>query len=165
MKQLLTDYTRYNVWANQRIISLLLNLSDEQLDETLGGSFNTIRKTVYHLWGAESVWYQRLQMEETVLSPIENFDGDFSIACNEWQKISNLFVGFVTKQFDDRGFEHEFIYLTTKKEVMKNKVWQAIHHCMNHSTFHRGQLINYARMIGISKIPSTDMIVFFREKK
>ncbi len=165
MKQILLDYTKYNVWANNRVINLLKDLPDEQLDRVLGGSFPTVRKTVYHVWGAESIWYQRLHMAEHIMIPQENFEGDFSAACTEWQKISYQFTEFVEKQFDDRGFGHEFVYRSLKKEVMKSKVWEAIHHCMNHSTFHRGQLINYARMLGLTSIPSTDQITYSREKK
>ena len=67
MKPILFDYTQYNVWANALLIDLLKNLNDEQLDQDLGGSFDTVRKTLYHIWGAESIWMQRLQMAEQVI--------------------------------------------------------------------------------------------------
>jgi uncharacterized damage-inducible protein DinB len=165
MKHILLAYTQYNLWANKRIIDILLKVSKEELDQDLGGSFSTIRKTMYHIWGAESIWYQRLNMVEHVSIPQENFVGDFQAACNAWQDVSTLINEFVAKQYDDRGFEHEFAYRALKNTPMKSKVFDAIHHCMNHSTFHRGQLVNYARMIGITKIPSTDYITYCREKK
>src|ERR1700741_4907820 len=54
MKEILLNYTRYNAWANARIIDLLKNLSDEELDRELGGSFPSVRATAYNIWGAES---------------------------------------------------------------------------------------------------------------
>lgn len=165
MKQILLDYTRYNTWANARLIALLKTLDEDALDRDLGGSFPTVRETVFHIWGAESIWYQRLLMNEHITIPHENFEGDFADACTAWQSVSVQFTAFTEKQFDDRAFEHEFIYHTLKKERMKSKVWEALHHCMNHSTFHRGQLINYCRMLGLTKIPGTDQITFSREKK
>jgi uncharacterized damage-inducible protein DinB len=165
MKQILLAYTQYNLWANKRIIELFSNLDDDMLDKDLGGSFHTIRKTVYHIWGAESIWHQRLNMVEHVSIPQENYVGDFQAACKAWQDVSTMINEFVAKQYDDRGFEHEFAYRALKNTPMKSNVFDAIHHCMNHSTFHRGQLVNYARMIGITKIPSTDYITYCREKK
>jgi uncharacterized damage-inducible protein DinB len=165
MKQILLDYTQYNMWANKRIIDILKPLSNENIDQDLGGSFNTIRQTIYHIWGAESIWFQRLQLVEHIQIPQENFDGDFYEACDVWQSVSKSMIEFVRKQYDDRAFEHQFIYKTLKKGIFKNTVFDAIHHCMNHSTFHRGQLVNYARMLGVTKIPSTDYITYCREKK
>jgi uncharacterized damage-inducible protein DinB len=165
MKQLLLSYTQYNLWANKRLIDLLKNLSNEELDKELGGSFKTVRETINHIWGAESIWMQRLLMAEKIQIPYENFDGDFMDACTKWQVVSKSYVDFANKQFDERSFEHEFIYKNLKNETFKSKVWECIHHCMNHSTFHRGQLINYCRILGLKKIPSTDMITYLREKK
>jgi len=40
-----------------------------------------------------------------------------------------------------------------------------VHHCMNHSTYHRGQLITLARQLGMKEgVPSTDLLYFSREK-
>jgi uncharacterized damage-inducible protein DinB len=165
MKEILLDYAKYNVWANDRVIELLHKLDENALDQEQGGSFGTIRQTVYHIWGAESIWYQRLQMAEHLIIPQEGFTGTFAEACTAWLAVSKQYIAYIEKQFDDRGFEHEFVYRNLKKEQMKSKVWEALHHCLNHSTFHRGQLIIYARMLGLNKIPATDQIAYSRERK
>jgi uncharacterized damage-inducible protein DinB len=38
----------------------------------------------------------------------------------------------------------------------------AIHHCMNHSTYHRGQIVTIARSLGIIDPPSTDFMAWKR---
>jgi len=40
-----------------------------------------------------------------------------------------------------------------------------IMHCMNHSTYHRGQIITLLRELGATEIPGTDMIAYIREIK
>jgi uncharacterized damage-inducible protein DinB len=35
-------------------------------------------------------------------------------------------------------------------------------HVLNHGTYHRGQLVNMLRQLGIEKIPQTDFIVWSR---
>ncbi len=42
---------------------------------------------------------------------------------------------------------------------------QIIYHCMNHSTFHRGQIISQLRTLGVDKLQATDFIVYLRELK
>jgi uncharacterized damage-inducible protein DinB len=37
-------------------------------------------------------------------------------------------------------------------------------HLFNHGTYHRGQLVNQLRQLGIAKIPPTDFIIWSRKK-
>jgi uncharacterized damage-inducible protein DinB len=49
----LPDFFRYNLWANLRLLDACAQLSDEQLDMTMTGTFGSIRDTLVHLFGAE----------------------------------------------------------------------------------------------------------------
>ena len=51
-----------------------------------------------------------------------------------------------------------------KREMFKQPVWQMILHVFNHGTYHRGQLINMLRQLGVEKISQTDFIVWSRKK-
>ena len=35
---------------------------------------------------------------------------------------------------------------------------------MNHGTYHRGQLITMLRQTGVTNLPATDLIVYYREQ-
>jgi uncharacterized damage-inducible protein DinB len=165
MKEILVQYTKYNVWANKLLIAILATLSDEDVNKDLGGSFPSIRKTAEHIWLAESVWLQRLQMAEKVIVPTDDFTGSFTESCQEWIKCSEGLLQFAEKIYDERGVVHEFHYQNIKGENFKSNVSDCLQHVCNHSTFHRGQLVVYLRQLGISKIPSTDFITFCRGKK
>ena len=115
-------------------------------------------------WLAESVWLQRLQMAEHVIIPSEKLVGNIQNMCIEWIKCSEGIHEFTKKTYDERGFEHAFHYSNIKGDQMKSKVWECLHHVCNHSSFHRGQLINYLRQVGVTSIPSTDFITFCRKK-
>jgi uncharacterized damage-inducible protein DinB len=39
-----------------------------------------------------------------------------------------------------------------------------IHHCMNHSTYHRGQIVTIARNLELTDPPSTDFMRYVRLK-
>jgi uncharacterized damage-inducible protein DinB len=49
----LPDFYRYNLWANLRLLDACAQLSDAQLDATLGGTFGSIRETLMHIFSAE----------------------------------------------------------------------------------------------------------------
>lgn len=164
MKELLLQYVRYNHWANHRIQTSLRSLSDEQLLVTVGGSFNTIKEIVHHCFLAEKIWIQRLQLVESPTIPVYNSLTCMEELLNEWSACSTEFVEFVNKQWNDEAFKHEVVYYTTKKEICKNTFADIVMHCMNHTTFHRGQIVHALRQIGLKSVPATDMIVYLRGK-
>jgi uncharacterized damage-inducible protein DinB len=43
-------------------------------------------------------------------------------------------------------------------------VYQILLHLANHNTYHRGQLVNMLRQLGVEKIPQTDFVVWSRKK-
>lgn len=106
MKEILQQYAQYNLWVNKRIIEALQKLSEENIDKEITSSFSSVRKTVYHVWSAEYIWLQRLQLTEQPVWIETEFKGSFEEACADWLKVSGLFVEFVTKQYDDKSFEH-----------------------------------------------------------
>jgi uncharacterized damage-inducible protein DinB len=46
-------------------------------------------------------------------------------------------------------------------QLTVKELWQAIFQCVNHSTFHRGQLIEKLRKLGKTP-PATDYVLFCR---
>ena len=49
----LSDFFRYNLWANLRLLDACADLSDAQLDATTKGTFGSVRETLLHLFAAE----------------------------------------------------------------------------------------------------------------
>lgn len=141
------------------MIEALLKLDDEKLDQELVSSFPTIRKTVYHLWSAEFIWFQRLQLTENPVRIGDVFKGTFSEACNDWQKVSAAIIQFIEKEHNDRLMGHVIEFYREKK-VYKNKVSDILLHSFNHATYHRGQLVTMLRQLGVAKIPGMDLVTF-----
>ncbi|NSL88503.1 DUF664 domain-containing protein [Chitinophaga sp. Mgbs1] len=156
MKELLVHYASYNCWANQQIIAVLLKLDEAQTETEVGGSFPSLKKTVLHLWFAESIWHQRLLLTEKPVDPSAGFTGSFEAACRAWQQQSQALQEWV-KHATPVRLEHTLAYNTSGSGVVKLPVHDALMHVFNHSTYHRGQLVNMIRMLGIStKIPPLD---------
>ena len=95
MKKLFEQYATYNVWANHRIIFLI-----EQLDPVLWyqqtpSSFDSLYKTILHVWDAESIWWQRMRLHDKIIRPSEIFDPSLKDACNGWLHQSMEWEDFI----------------------------------------------------------------------
>ena len=159
MKQILETYTSYNLWANKKILELFSENSS-LLDKEVKSSFPTLKKTAHHIWSAEEIWHKRLSGESpaSLPEPINNF-AEFEIL---FLTRSKSFVDLVNNM-DENYLQTFNTYKDTRGNTWVNPQWQIIMHCMNHSTYHRGQIVTILRELGTTTIPSTDLISYFRE--
>jgi uncharacterized damage-inducible protein DinB len=163
MKKILLQYASYNVWANQRIVDCITNLSDDQIRREVNSSFKSIYATMVHLWDVESIWWQRMKLQEQQEWPGVNFNGSVLELGANLMKQSKQWKEWVDLA-TDAALEHEFIYRNSKKEQFKQPVYEALMHLFNHQTYHRGQLVTMMRQVGVEVIPGTDLISFSRKK-
>lgn len=163
MKEILVQLAAYNIWANQKLMDVILLLSEEKQLQELPSSFKNLQSTLLHMWDAESIWWQRMKMQERFTRPSENFNGNMKDACNGLLQQNQQWQDWI-KNATEPALEHVFQYYNTKKEHFKNPVSQMLIHVFNHSTYHRGQLVNMLRQLGVEKIPATDFIEWWRKK-
>ena len=163
MKKLFEQYASYNVWANHRIIYVLEQLEENQWYQVIPSSFNSLYKTLLHVWDADSIWWQRMRLHEHIVVPSANFDPSVKDACNGWLHQAMEWENFIkSDQFTEEVINSKLIYRNSKGEEFHQPVSEVIMHLFNHSTYHRGQLVTMLRALGVDKIPSTDFIVFTR---
>ena len=161
MKALLDKYALYNRWANEKVISFLGSARESLLDKELVSSFPTIRKTVYHIWDAETIWLGRLEGNSFPSWPSKGFTGSFSDARDALLLNSQALAAFVALS-DSEYLESMVTYHSMDKQEHTTQVSDALLHCMNHSTFHRGQLVSVLRNAGCTELGSTDYITYCR---
>jgi len=122
-------------------------------------SFSTISKTFLHIWDAEFIWLSRLAGESPKTWPSKD---NTNIVLSDLTVNSTRFVALVNEK------KEEFLTQSTTYKNMKNDEFTSenniiIMHCMNHSTFHRGQIISMLRNAGIDKdLPQSDFISWDR---
>jgi uncharacterized damage-inducible protein DinB len=164
MKQLLQQYAAYNLWANKILLEKIAQVPDEVVQKEMKSSFNSIFNTVLHLLDVESIWWQRLKLQEHVEWPGKNFEGNFEALSLQLLFFSRQWGEWVSNT-NEVNLTHVFGYQNSKKEFFKQPVYEMLLHLFNHQTFHRGQIITMLRQNGIEKLPATDFIVFSRGKK
>ncbi len=163
MKELLQQYSAYNLWANKAILLCVAGLSDEQQHKEIVSSFSSILKTLTHMMDVESVWWQRLKLSEHVIWPSAEQDVDFNLVNKRLLETSENWAEWV-KQSHEAALNHVFEYRNSKKELFKQPVNEIVMQVVNHQTYHRGQLVTMLRQLEISKIPNMDFVSFCRTK-
>lgn len=164
MKELLKQLAAYNIWADKRILDLILSLTEEQQAAELPSSFKNLYKTVLHMWDAESIWWQRMKLQDRFVIPSVGFEGSMKDVCNGLVQQSRQWEEWINNA-SEISLEHVFAYQDTKKEQVKQPIYQMLLQLFNHGTYHRGQLVNMLRQLGVEKIPQTDFLVWCRKSR
>lgn len=161
-KEHLLKLALYNLWANQKCCEFIADAGEERADLIQKSSFPTIRKTLYHIWDAEIVWIKRLHGQNIgTWPPSADFKGNLKEAMVEILNNSRLFYPFIEKK-TDLEISNSLSYPTTNNKVQVSAIIDMIHHCFNHSTYHRGQIITLLHGSNYTKIDSTDFITYCR---
>lgn len=163
MKEILKQFAAYNEWANQRLLEVILALPEEKQKAELPSSFTSLYKTVLHMWDAESAWWQRMKLHERLIIPSETFNGSMADIANGLLNQSRQWKEWVAAA-SDLSLDHVFQYYNSKKEAVKMPVFQLLLHVFNHGTYHRGQLVNMCRQLGVEKLPRTDFSLWSSKK-
>lgn len=150
----------YNSWANNRIFEALAQLPETQYKQDMKSSYGSIHDTLIHIVGAEKLWLERFQGSPQ--APLtQSPPGTLQELKTVWER-----VGFDTAKWlgtmTDKKLQETFTMKTLKGDQYTHVFWHAFQHLVNHSSYHRGQIITMLRQHGV-KPPSTDLILFYRE--
>jgi uncharacterized damage-inducible protein DinB len=151
----ISHYAAYDLWANTRISDRLSREPDSLLDAPVKSSFPSLRATLMHVRNAEAAWFQRMSGLQQVwpAEPTEEFSTfikHVTVMCDYARSLS------ATELLADAS------YKDLKGNSHTSPRWQALMHCFNHGSYHRGQLVTVMRGLGLEDIPAMDLIVFQR---
>ncbi len=163
MKKFIREYAAYNLWANEKICSVISSLNDEQLSREIVSSFPSIKKTLLHVWGAQVIWIRRLEGVSTATFPTQDFTGTkeemFEGMISSSAKLKEMTDGFTKGDLKEVKK-----YSTLKGGIVTSARYQVLAHVFNHSTYHRGQLVTMLRQTGVSELATMDLIFFYRQQ-
>jgi len=157
-KENLIDLFSANLWATEALFNII---PDRNMDIEIESSFNTIRKTWFHIWDANVIWMKRLNGESFVQAS-NNFNGtneDLKLAiCQSLQD----FIDYLNK-IEDSDLMLDLTYSNIKGVDFKQPILFILNQLTHHNIFHRGQIITMLRNSGFSgEIPQTDVIAWYR---
>jgi uncharacterized damage-inducible protein DinB len=158
--ELLLKYALYNQWAHKRLLDLIDTLTIEQQHAIIQSSFDSLYKTVLHIWGAESLWLGRLNLAPIKITG-DPFGESMEKLSEALEAVDQLWVDwFLTKE--DFQLSQIIHYTNLAGESFHQPYDLLLTHIFNHNTYHNGQLVTMLRALGQVKIPSTDFIVWSR---
>jgi uncharacterized damage-inducible protein DinB len=157
-KEMLHKYARFNQWAHERLLDLITNLNVDQQHVIVPSSFDSLYKTVFHVWGAESLWLGRLNQAPIAIAG-DPFNESMEKLSSALQAIDRLLVEWVESK-DDNQLTHTLHYHNKAGLPFYQSYDLLLHHIFNHSTYHNGQLVTMLRALGVQKIPATDFVAW-----
>ncbi len=158
-KTLLKDYVAFNVWANTLMVNWLKAQPTALLSQEVPSSFPTIRLTLLHMLVVEESWLHDLQGLPSGDSLYDSYDGPIPELFNILLEKSAEFADYVSAM-SETAMQEICEYPRYDGTMERRPKLEIIHHCMNHSTFHRGQLVSMAHILGLSNPPQTDFMAY-----
>ena len=104
-----------------------------------------------------------MKLQERIVIPSESFNGDLKELGNNLLNQNRQWKEWIGNA-GEHQLDHVFQYQNLKGEQFKQPIFQMLLHVFNHGTYHRGQLVNILRQLGVEKIPRTDFIDWSRKK-
>ena len=158
--QKITHLVAFNRWADERFFDALSLLSDEHYSRDLHSSHGGIHGTLAHIVGVEKAWLRRwLSQPEGATSPLSHMRSLAELRVY-WQGVCAEISQFVGT-LDERKLQ-ETLETTTLAGPFTAPYWQMIQHVVDHSSYHRGQIVSMLRQLGVTP-PSTGMMRFYRD--
>lgn len=153
----------YHYWARDRLLDAVDALTAEEFSRDLGNSFRSVRKTLIHIYSADWVWHSRWRGH----SPTEHISAEpftDQVALRRlWSEHETLVRQYIAG-LDEHAIARVIDYRLFNGTADASPVWQMVQHVVNHSTYHRGQVVTMLRQLGAAPPRSLDLITFYRER-
>lgn len=155
------EFCHHNWWANTLMVETAATLTPEQYRCDLGGSFPSVQATLTHIMWAEWLWLERWTRGSAteVFSP-QDFPSVVVLG-KRWGEIQAAQARFV-EALTTEALQQVVRYVNLKGETWGYPLWRQVYHVVNHSGYHRGQVTNKFRQLGIAP-RATDFLNFCDE--
>jgi uncharacterized damage-inducible protein DinB len=152
MQNIITNYARYNHWANEKLSHWLLSLDPAILDRQTPSSFPTVALTVRHMQQSQLFWLGIItKMQPGLPGDITTPETDFGRLLAGSTLMVAAFTAYTEKELTE---EVESIDMAKPRH-------EFILHAINHNTYHRGQIVTMCRSLGVvDHVPAMDYEVF-----
>ena len=129
---------RYNAWANAQILDAAARLTREQLLAPGGASFDSVRDTLVHTFGAQWLYLERWQGRSPRSMPAPAEFADLAAVRARWDEIERATAAFVAGLTDAR-IAAVVEYENFEGQRWAYPLWQQMLHQVNHATQHRSE--------------------------
>jgi len=150
---------RYNAWANEQVLDAASRATAPDFTRDLKSSYGSLRDTLTHIVWAEWLWLERWKgVSPTLVFAPSDFPDVVSLRERLHTVVveRSAFLGGLPAERLRQPVE----YRNRKGELWRYPLWQQLHHVVNHSTYHRGQVATMLRQLGATPA-TTDFLVYY----
>jgi len=159
MHDLIADLHDYNDWANEKILMMSESLHDEQLDTPREMGMETLRRTLFHLLAAETIWLERWRGQPWRALPLDPDGASVADLRESMRQIAQERSSFLDEHRADQ-WSAQIDYRDSLGVAHQHRLLDLILHVFNHATHHRAQALNFLKVFGQTVPAGLDYIYF-----
>jgi uncharacterized damage-inducible protein DinB len=153
------DLLLYMLWADRETLKAVREVRPEDLTRDAGISFGSLLGTLAHILGSQRMWLSRFSGD-----PLDRVPGpldypDLQAWIQGWEENAAGIGAFIASLTDEQ-IAAPITWTNTRGETFTRPLWQPVLHLVNHSSYHRGQVVSLLRQLG-HQPPSTDLNYYF----
>lgn len=160
------ELLEYNVWANRRIVSQVMDLAHEDFVKD-AGAFNSdslisMRQAVLHLLKADWIWLDLWRGK--AISDYPDVWDQFTM--DDIEKVWSLIQANILEELKSTlpaKSEREIEFSNGDETIHILKFYQTINLVINHATYYRGQIANMIDTIGVPPV-KTDLFDYYTRR-
>jgi uncharacterized damage-inducible protein DinB len=164
LKDYFIELADFNNWAGNRAIEWLAQITDEQWPQVALSSFGSIRETAVHIVSAEKIWIDFWTDAKNPVYLSSEFTGSRTDLIAIWRTVSNDIKTFI-ENYPIENYTNEIKVKKPNGEHVAMEFRKTFPHMINHSTYHRGQLVTLLRQVGFTSLSNTDLFTYYNALK
>lgn len=153
---LVRNYVDYDLWTNMKLINWLKTKPEELLEKKMPSSFSSIYLTLDHMRKVQDYWF-------SVISKRGGFKNEAALVSLD-ETMSRL----VEQSAQIADYVSTLTGSQLQKIILVESSWftcefsasEYIMQCVNHNTYHRGQIVSIGRQLGFTDAPMTDYNIY-----
>ena len=144
---------RHDVWATEKLIDHCRSLTDAQLDLTAPGTYGTVRRTLAHIVGGDTLYLALIGFP--VVDP--SFDEDRLMSLDEISAVLRKVRAGVERVFAVKEFEPDRVMLDDRTDPPEElEAWTMLAQFAHHGSDHRAHIGTILGAHGV-KTPGLDV--------
>jgi len=156
------DLLLYMLWADRTTLRAIRDVSPADLRRDAGISFGSLLGTMAHMLGSQRRWLARFSGHAPAPMPTLDDFPDLLSWITAWEETASHIEAFLAAVTDEQ-LAAPLTWVGTEGETSTCPLWQPVVHLVNHTSYHRGQIVSLLRQMGYQP-PTTDLIRYFLER-
>lgn len=146
------------------MLAAVRKVKPEDLKREAGISFGSLLGTMAHMLNSQRLWLSRFLGNPMTSIPSLDEYPDLPSWIHGWEENASQLEAFMAGMSDDH-LTTPLIWASIPDGAIRTlPLWQPVIHLVNHTTYHRGQVVSLLRQMGY-QAPSTDLVYYFIERQ